>query len=103
EILQKLPNFDGQAKALNNLGLTYFNNRQYRDALDSFLRARQIFHDLKQFEYESICWANVGWVQISLNKIPQAVEALERSLLMSQKLSRRPAESSAYFGLAWAE
>jgi CHAT domain-containing protein/Tfp pilus assembly protein PilF len=103
DLFQRLADPVQEATTLNNLGLTYYHLRQYRAALDAYLQAARGFHDSGRVAYEATAWSNVGWIQIVLDDVPQALKSFERALELGQKFNRRPDRAVAYFGMAWAE
>jgi CHAT domain-containing protein len=102
-LFRKAKDLDGEARALNNLGLAYYHSERYREAIDAYIQALGIFHDQGRLTDEASCWVNIGWLQVSLNQIPKAIESLESGLSISHQSGRRLSEASAYFGMAWAE
>lgn len=102
-LLRKIDDSDGEAKALNNLGIAYYQSSKYQEALDAYIQARKIFHDQGSLADEANSWINTGWVQVSLGQIPEAFESLRLGLSISRQSGRRFSEASAYYGMAWAE
>ncbi len=102
-LYRKVNDLDGEARALNNLGLAYYRSRQYADARDAYIQALKIFHDEGAVADEANGWINVGWLDISLDQLPQAFRSFETGLSISHHSGRRFSEASAYYGMAWAE
>ncbi len=103
KLYRKTHNLEGEARALNNLGLAYYRSKQYDEALDIYIQALKIFQAQGPLADETNAWINVGWLEISLNQIPKARESLDSALSISHQLGYRLSEASAYYGLAWVE
>lgn len=101
-LYRKVNDLDGEARALNNLGLAYYRSKQYPEARDAYIQALKIFHDLGSVADEANGWINVGWLELSLNQIHKAFISFENGLSISHQSGRRFSEASAYYGMAWA-
>lgn len=94
---------ESRASALNNLGLIYYDEKKFSEALDPYREALAIFREVGAKAEEVVALTNLGLVFNGLGRPNQALESLEQALPMARSLGQRPAEASIYYAMAWTE
>ena len=94
-IFQELGVRNGEANALNNLGLVYDSLGQYPQARGNYNQALAIFQELGDRNGEANAVMNLGNVYYSLGQYPQARGNYDQALAIFQELGDRNGEANA--------
>jgi Nif-specific regulatory protein len=96
---RRIGNDDGEAVALNNLGIVYKNLREWRDATRFLEKAYTIDRQKGLFARQRLHHQNLGLVRYRLGQWEQAEEDFRQSLRISRELSHSGGEAMALLAL----
>lgn len=82
-----------EAETLNKAGAEFLYSGDYTKALDSFDRARSLYHQQGDVRQEAICWVNIGAVHFYRGHYVEAWDVYDRAASLVEP---KPAE-------AWAQ
>ncbi|MEU5962101.1 tetratricopeptide repeat protein [Micromonospora parva] len=91
-----------EALALNNLGQALNRRGQYDEALAVYERAREIWHDVDNWENEALAWTGIGVAQRNLGSLPKATEAHQTALRLYRRINDPHREALVLNNLAVA-
>lgn len=93
----------GEAKALNNLGLAYYRLGNYGAAVKYLQRSLNIAQTVQDHQTEGRASGNLGFIHHTLGDYNKAIEYLQRSLPITQTIGDREGEGQALgrLGLAY--
>ena len=89
EIFEKLNEILGKVEALNLLGIAYFYNSMYEQALSNWLEASNILENYKDYNLQSCILNNVGEIFKETGKYSQAIEYYISALECAYKCNSR--------------
>lgn len=69
-----------------NIGINYFYQQKYEDALENYKKALEISRALKNKEAMSICYNNIGLVYQNLEEYESAIESFQKALEISTEM-----------------
>ena len=79
--------FYTQTACLNNIGLVYFRNQRYEEALAKFIKGIEMYdtHIKKPLRLRALLIANTGGAYAELEQFPKAKEYIEKALELSRQ------------------
>jgi len=94
---------NGEASALNGMGLALQQSGKLGEAALPFRRALALFEQLGDLSGEATVWTNLGWLRLAQGEPRLALEAFQSSLEKAAASGNREAEAAALSGMARAE
>ena len=85
-----------KAKALNLIGVLHKNKGLYPDALDYFIKALNIFEEIKNKKGMGNCYANMGDVYYNQTEYAKALVFYKKALKARQDVGNKNAVASSY-------
>jgi CHAT domain-containing protein/lipopolysaccharide biosynthesis regulator YciM len=84
-----------EADRLFEKGISSFQINQYREALDSWQKALEIYHNLGDLKGEAASLGNLSIASQSLGDYQQAIDFLQQSLAIARDLDNRQDEANS--------
>ncbi len=94
-LAQSLKDLQGQAGALNQLGIIYNDSARYQQAIELHQQALNIFHEIGDQKNEANSLGNLGNAYHSLRQHQNAVELYQQALSLERELGDRQGESAS--------
>lgn len=101
QIYEELDDQAGVAASLNLIGIVYFYNGMYEQALKEFLKALQLVKNSENHFISSRVYNNIGEIYREIGNLEEALIAYERALDISRQYEMEKNEAVILMNMGW--